>query len=83
MTVLEACAMLELGDGIKPNIELTFGSSGVPFNPKNSLEMMAYGDFLIKTCHVWEGGVNIHPLRRYYMAEFSFRFGKFRECFML
>lgn len=34
MTVLEACAMLELGDGIKPNIELTFGSSGVPFNPK-------------------------------------------------
>ena len=23
MTVLEACAMLELGDGIKPNIELT------------------------------------------------------------
>nr|DAM34414.1 MAG TPA: hypothetical protein [Caudoviricetes sp.] len=52
MTVLEACAMLELGDGIKPNIELTFGSSGVPFNPKNSLEMMAYGDFLIETCHV-------------------------------
>lgn len=59
MTVLEACAMLELGDGIKPNIELTFGSSGVPFNPKNSLEMMAYGDFLIETCHIWEGGVNL------------------------
>lgn len=37
MTVLEACAMLELGDGIKPNIELTFGSSGVPFNPKTAL----------------------------------------------
>lgn len=27
--------------------------------------------------------IYIHPLRRYYMAEFSFRFGKFRECFML
>lgn len=27
--------------------------------------------------------IYIHSLRRYYMAEFSFRFGKFRECFML
>ena len=52
MTVLEACAMLELGDGIKSNIELTFGSCSVPFNPKNGLELMAYGDFLIETCHV-------------------------------
>ena len=26
--------------------------------------------------------IYIHPLRRYYMAEFTFRFGKFRECFM-
>ena len=59
MTVLEACAMLELGDGIKPNIELTFGSCGVPFNPKNGLEMMAYGDFVIDSCHVWEGGVEL------------------------
>ena len=25
--------------------------------------------------------VYIHPLRRYYAAEFTFRFGKFRECF--
>lgn len=25
--------------------------------------------------------IYIHPLRRYYMAEFIFRFGKFRECF--
>lgn len=25
--------------------------------------------------------IYIHPLRRYYMAEFTFRFGKFRECF--
>ena len=26
--------------------------------------------------------IYIHPLRRYYMAEFAFRFGKFRECFL-
>lgn len=26
--------------------------------------------------------VYIHPEGRYYMAEFTFRFGKFRECFM-
>lgn len=26
--------------------------------------------------------IYIHPLRRYYMAEFTFRFGKFRECFL-
>lgn len=59
MTVLEACAMLEIGDGIKPNIELTFGSCGVPFNPQNGLEMMAYGDFLIETCHVSTLGVEL------------------------
>ena len=68
MTVLEACAMLELGDGIKPNIELTFGSSGVPFNPKNSLEMMAYGDFLIDSCHVWEGGVELVLMQQFVRA---------------
>lgn len=51
--------MLEIGDGIKPNIELTFGSAGIPFHPQNDLEMMAYGDFLIETCHIWEGGVNL------------------------
>lgn len=59
MTVREICAVLDIGDGIKPNIELTFGSCGVPFNPKNDLEMMAYGDFIIETCHVWEGGVEL------------------------
>ena len=26
--------------------------------------------------------IYIHPLRRFYMAEFAFRFGKFRECFL-
>ena len=65
MTVLEACAMLELGDGIKPNIELTFGSCGVPFNPQNGLEMMAYGDFLIETCHVSTLGVELVLKQRF------------------
>lgn len=26
--------------------------------------------------------IYIHPLRRFYMAEFAFRFSKFRECFL-
>lgn len=52
MTVREICSVLDIGDGIKPNIELTFGSCSVSFNPKNGLELMAYGDFLIETCHV-------------------------------
>lgn len=59
MTVREICSVLAIGDGVKPAIELTFGANGVPFTPTNGLELMAYGDFLIETCHVWEGGVNL------------------------
>lgn len=65
MTVREICSVLDIGDGVKPNIELTFGSCGVPFNPKNDLEMMAYGDFLIETCHVWEGGVELVLMQQF------------------
>lgn len=59
MTVREICSVLDIGDGVKPKIELTFGPSGVPFNPQNDLEMMAYGDFLIETCHVSTLGVEL------------------------
>lgn len=59
MTVREICSVLAIGDGVKPNIELTFGANGVPFNPKNGLELMAYGDFLIETCHVSTLGVEL------------------------
>ena len=68
MTVLEACAMLELGDGIKPNIELTFGANGVPFTPANDLEMMAYGDFLIDSCHVTNLGVELILMQQFVRA---------------
>ena len=43
MTVREICSVLDIGDGVKPAIELTFGANGVPFTPANDLEMMAYG----------------------------------------
>ena len=52
MTVREICSVLDIGDGVKPAIELAFGANGVPSTPTNDLEMMAYGDFLIETCHV-------------------------------
>ena len=59
MTVREICSILEIGDGVKPAIELTFGANGVPFSPQNGLEMMAYGDFLIDSCHVSTLGVEL------------------------
>lgn len=59
MTVREICAVLDIGDGIKPSVELAFGASAVQFNPVNDLEMLAYGDFVIESCHVWEGGVEL------------------------
>lgn len=59
MTVREICSVLAIGDGVKPNIELTFGANGVPFTPANDLEMMAYGDFLIDSCHVSTLGVEL------------------------
>ena len=65
MTVREICSVLEISDGVKPNIELTFGSNGVPFTPANDLEMMAYGDFLIDSCHVWEGGVELVLMQQF------------------
>ncbi len=65
MTVREICSVLDIGDGVKPKIELTFGSSGVPFSPQNDLEMMAYGDFLIASCHVWEGGVELVLMQQF------------------
>lgn len=65
MTVREICSVLDIGDGVKPNIELTFGSCGVPFNPKNGLEMMAYGDFLIETCHVSTLGVELVLMQQF------------------
>lgn len=65
MTVREICAVLDIGDGVNPNIELTFGANGVPFTPANDLEMMAYGDFLIDSCHVWEGGVELVLMQQF------------------
>lgn len=65
MTVLEMCAVLDIGDGVAPRIELSFGASGVPFNPKNSLEMMAYGDFLVDSCHVSDCGVNLVLMQQF------------------
>ena len=59
MTVREICGTLEFADNTKSLIELTFGSAGIPFHPQNDLEMMAYGDFVIETCHIWEEGVNL------------------------
>lgn len=59
MTVREICAVLDIGDGVKPSVELTFGACAVQFNPVNDLEMLAYGDFVIDSCHVWEGGVEL------------------------
>lgn len=59
MTVREICTVLDIGDGIKSEVELAFGASAVKFNPINDLEMLAYGDFIIDSCHVWEGGVNL------------------------
>ena len=29
------------------------------------LEMMAYGDFLIDSCHVWEGGVELVLMQQF------------------
>ncbi len=65
MTVREICSILEIGDGVKSAIELTFGANGVPFTPANDLEMMAYGDFLIESCHVWEGGVELVLMQQF------------------
>ena len=65
MTVREICSILEIGDGVKPAIELTFGANGVPFTPANDLEMMSYGDFLIDSCHVLEGGVELVLMQQF------------------
>ena len=65
LTVREICSVLAIGDGVKPNIELTFGANGVPFTPANDLEMMAYGDFLIDSCHIWEGGVELVLMQQF------------------
>lgn len=65
MTVREICSVLAIGDGVKPNIELTFGANGVPFTPTNDLEMMAYGDFLIETCHVSTLGVELVLMQQF------------------
>lgn len=65
MTVREICSVLAIGDGVKPNIELTFGANGVPFTPANDLEMMAYGDFLIETCHVSTLGVELVLMQQF------------------
>ena len=35
------------------------GEKGVLFTPANDLEIMAYGDFLIDFCQIWEGGVEL------------------------
>jgi hypothetical protein len=59
MTVREICAVLEFDDAKKSRIDLTFGTISVPFNPANDLEVLAYGDFVIETCHIWEGGVEL------------------------
>ena len=59
MTVQEICAVLEFADAEKSRIDLTFGANSVPFNPANDLEVLAYGYFVIDSCHVWEGGVEL------------------------
>lgn len=52
MTVREICSILEFGEGIKPEILLTYSGYAVTFNRKDALEMAAYGDFLVESCHV-------------------------------
>lgn len=59
MTVREISTTLDFDDAKKSRIDLTFGANSVPFNRDNELEMRAYGDFIIETCHVWEGGVEL------------------------
>ena len=52
MTVREICSVLEIGEGIKPEMFLAYSGFSVPFHRNDALEMAAYGDFIVESCHV-------------------------------
>lgn len=67
ITVKEAVKLLRI-EQLDEHMENKIFINGNDFNPQNTLELAAYGDFLIEEIYVSSDGVNLIPKQEFVKA---------------